>query len=117
MTKNLEQKIKARLVFDYEAMAEKYRSLDAGHPAWSESLGMEFGARWQHEKLTAELAPLLVELGQALHKIGYTTDVSPADENGGPCRIAISNSRNRRILEAQDAFKKLEAWLGKKEGE
>ena len=45
-------------------------------------------------------------LVEAMEKIGYTQDVSPADsETGGPCRIAVANSRNRRILEAQEALR------------
>lgn len=50
-----------------------------------------------------EAVKVLVE---AMEKIGYTQDVSPADpETGGPCRIAVANSRNRRILEAQEALR------------
>lgn len=51
---------------------------------------------------------------EALRKIGYTQDVSPADpETGGPCRIATANSRNRRILEAQEALAALEEKAGR----
>jgi hypothetical protein len=39
----------------------------------------------------------------------YENVIDEADkETGGPCRIAVANSRNRRILEAQDALKEIE---------
>ncbi len=50
----------------------------------------------------------LREAVTALENIGHTQDISPADpETGGPCRIAIANSRNRRILEAQEALRNI----------
>lgn len=50
---------------------------------------------------------------EGLEKIGFTTDVAPADETGGPCKIHLGASRNRRILEAQDALKAINEKLGR----
>lgn len=107
MTKTLEQKIRARLQFDFEAMAEKYRSLESNHPAWSELIGMEFGARWQHTQLVNELAPLLAEMAEALKKYEpYCVPIAGPEGELGLIEI-------QEVWLAKQVMSALEAWLGK----
>lgn len=68
----------------------------------------EYLSEQEHAAIVKELERKLDVAILALKKIGYTTDVSPSDpETSGPCRISVANSRNRRILEAQEALKEI----------
>jgi hypothetical protein len=58
----------------------------------------------ESQKDIPALLDVVEDLLSACEKIGHTTDVSPVDPDGGPCRIATAMSRNRRILEAQEAI-------------
>ena len=83
--------------------------------------GFKDGYDAGHAAAQKEVEESLRVACEALYKIGYTQDSGPedADGKGGPCRIVIAQSRNRRILEAKEAIAHLElaGHLFTKEGE
>jgi hypothetical protein len=58
-TPSLVEQLSQVLEFDFERMAEYYRSLGVDHPAWSLSVGVECGARWQHARTSAVVEAML----------------------------------------------------------
>jgi hypothetical protein len=104
---NIEQKIRARMEFDDDRLWEE--CYPGGHAVWED---YKKAAKWQHEKLVNELAPLLADLSDALDVAlrqwyglsSYTedTDLEIAD-----------NPEAELFREKKAVLKKLEAWLGK----
>jgi hypothetical protein len=101
MTKLFEPStLRAQLLKDAEAKAEEY-----------ENGGYKFVASAYYHG-HASTHELIVMLAETLETIAHTIDTAPEDPLGGPCRMYLSMTRNRRIEEARAALEKLRQSLG-----